>query len=794
MNGIYNINKTYSRLEFDKVLGVIAAFAISDEAREAVTDSTPSKYLSDAFLQNSKTASIIEILSKNSSISLVHEDGIAAVVLRAQKGSTLTMGELLRVKNLLQNGRLLRKWYIPSPEKAQYTDQLFSELCEDIYLENDIANAIISESEMSDEASPLLASIRKKIIRQENSIRDKLDSIIKSQNNAKYLQEAIVTMRGGRFVVPVKVENKTAIPGLVHDVSSSGSTLFIEPTAVVEANNTIMQLKADEQMEIERILAAFSARVSSLSDRMLKSHNAFVEIDTLLAKARYAIHNNANITEINNEGIIKIINGRHPLIDKNKVVPISIELGIDYDALIITGPNTGGKTVTLKTVGLLSLMAACGIPVPADESSNIAIFEDVLVDLGDEQSIEQNLSTFSSHITNISYVLQKANKRSLVLLDELGSGTDPAEGAALAEAVLEKLLDIGCKTIATSHYGEVKMFALETERVENASCDFDIDTLTPTYRLNMGIPGQSNALLICKRLGLDQGIIDSASKKMNASNRRFEAIVERLDRMKRDMEAERESVSAIKAQAETELEEAKRESERILKESKAENERLKNKSRQLSADIAAQASKLIGELRSMDKDDKENRRNNIARAKQILNHDSIDLVQGEYDASVFSDLPPVTNVKKGDTVYVPKFGTNAIVATDPDDEGNIFVQSGSVRVKMNIADAKAPNNSAKKKVYGRRSVNNVSASSDDTKKSEVDVRGKTVEEAIAEIELAFDRAQLSHIHIISIIHGKGTGALRKGLHQWLKRLPYVKSYRLGAYGEGDAGVTIVELK
>ncbi len=794
MNDFYNINKTYTRLEFDKVLGMVAAFAISDEAREAVRDITPLKYLSDALTENSKTDSIIDILSKNTSLSLVHEDGIAAVVLRAKKGSTLTMGELLRVKNLLQNGRILRKWYLPTPEKAQYTDMLFSELCEDVYLENDIANAIISESEMSDEASPLLASIRKRIIRQENSIRDKLDSIIKSQNNAKYLQEAIVTMRGGRFVVPVKVENKTAIPGLVHDVSSSGSTLFIEPTAVVEANNTIMQLKADEQMEIERILAAFSARVSSLASRMIRSHKAFVEIDTLLAKARYAINNNANITDINNEGIISIINGRHPLIDKNKVVPISLKLGIDYDALIITGPNTGGKTVTLKTVGLLSLMAACGIPVPADESSNIAIFEDVLVDLGDEQSIEQNLSTFSSHITNISYVLNKANKKSLVLLDELGSGTDPAEGAALAEAVLEKLLDIGCKTIATSHYGEVKMFALETERVENASCDFDIDTLTPTYRLNMGIPGQSNALLICKRLGLEQSIIDSANKKMNASNRRFEAIVERLDRMQRDMEAERNAVSMIRAQAENELEEARKESDRILKESKAENERLKNKSRQLSADIAAQASKLVDELRAMDKDDRENRRNNIARAKQILNHDSIDLVHGEYDTSIFSDLPPAKDVKKGDSVYVPRFSTNVLVVSDPDEEGNIFVQSGSVRVKINIEDARAPINVSKKKVYKSKTTKSSSSSEDDMKKTEVDVRGKTVEEAIGEIEIAFDRAQLSHIHIISIIHGKGTGALRKGLHQWLKRLPYVKSYRLGAYGEGDAGVTVVELK
>ncbi|MBQ8995476.1 MAG: endonuclease MutS2 [Oscillospiraceae bacterium] len=786
-------SKTYKRLEFDKVLSILSHFAVSDEAKEMILDIVPCRYLVDAQKMLSMTDCVVSMYSKNSSLALISEDGVVPIIQRAEKGSTLSMGELLHVKRSLQNGRLLKKWYNPDSEKASNTDELFFNLFEDVRLENDIASSIISESEMADDASSTLASIRKKIIRQESNIREKLDSIIRSQSSSKYLQDAIVTMRGGRFVVPVKVENKTAIPGLVHDVSSSGNTLFIEPNVVVEANNAIMRLKAEEQLEIDRILAAFSARVSSSAKQMIRGHNCFVQIDVLLAKARYAIENDAAIPSLNSEGYIHIVNGRHPLIDKKKVVPINLNLGSDYNALIITGPNTGGKTVTLKTVGLLTLMIASGIPVPASQNSDLSIFYNVLADLGDEQSIEQNLSTFSSHIANISSVLDEASDRSLVLLDELGSGTDPAEGAALAEAVLEELISIGCKTIATSHYGEVKMFALETEGVENASCDFDIETLTPTYKLNMGIPGQSNALLICQRLGLNQEIINSAKNKMNASNRRFEEVVARLDQMNRQLQIEKEKVNEIKLDAERELKEAKIEAERILSESKKENERLINKSRQLSADVAAQASRLIDEMRAMDRSDSSQRKNNISRAKQILNRDSLDLVENNNDAQTnYIDLPPVENVKKGDIVYVVSLGSNASVLSNPDRAGNVSIQSGAVRMKVNISALRsAVTEKPGKKEY---TYSPGKKEDDSGKKTEVDVRGKTVDEAIPEIEIVFDRARLSHIHFISIIHGKGTGALRKGIHNWLKHLTYIKSFRLGEFGEGDAGVTIVELK
>ena len=785
--------KTYKRLEFDKVLSIISGFAVSNEAKESILETVPCRYAVDADKQLKTTDSFLTMYSKNSSVYVLSEDGIVPVIQRAKKGSTLSMGELLQVKRLLQNGRILRKWYNPDPEKASFTDDIFSRLCEDYRLESDIESSIISESEMSDDASSALSSIRKRIIRQENSIRDRLDSLIHSQASSKYLQDAIITMRGGRFVVPVKVENKGAIPGLVHDVSSSGNTLFIEPAAVVEANNTIMQLKAEEQLEIDRILAAFTARVSSLADRMVISHESSVRIDTLLAKAKFALEYNASVPEINDRGVIHIVNGRHPLIDKKKVVPISLDLGENYDALIITGPNTGGKTVTLKTVGLFSLMVASGIPVPASPLSNLGIFYNVLADLGDEQSIEQNLSTFSSHISNISSVLSVADNRSLVLLDELGSGTDPAEGAALAEAVLERLLRISCKTIATSHYGEVKMFALETERVENASCDFDIESLSPTYKLNMGIPGQSNALLICQRLGLDGEIIQSAKNKMNASNRRFEEVVARLEGMNRELQEEKEAVQRLKEQAENEVKRAQEEAQRILKESKAENERLVNKSRQLSADVAAQASKLIDELRKMDKEDAGSRKNNLSRAKQILNRDSLELVEGNTDSVVFTDAPVLESVKKGDTVFIVSSSSNGTVLTDPDETGKVSVQCGPIRMKVDVSDLRAATGTVTKKKYQRHDVSK-DKSDDPRKKTEIDVRGKTIDEAIPEIELVFDRAQMSHIHFINIIHGKGTGALRKGIHTWLRRLPYVRSFRLGEYGEGDAGVTVVELK
>lgn len=782
-----------NRLEFNKIQERISAYAVSGEAKDLILELEPAAYLQDAVVLLGRTDGVMDIIAKQNPPMLYSEDGIVPILRRAKKGGSLSMAELIQVKRLLSNGRQLRNWYHPNLEKAQYTDPFFFSLYEDYGLEADLDNSILSDTEMSDAASPALASIRKRILRQESAIRDKLDSLIHSQANAKYLQEAIVTMRGGRFVVPVKIENKNAVPGLVHDVSSSGSTLFIEPTAVVEANNAIMQLKAEEQQEIERILSAFTARVASGADRMETGHRSCVEIDVLLSKSRYALDNNCVIPDMNDQGFIRLSNARHPLIDKRKVVPITLVLGSEYDALVITGPNTGGKTVTLKTVGLLTIMASCGIPVPAGQDTDLSVFHHILVDIGDEQSIEQNLSTFSSHISNITKILKLADDRSLILLDELGSGTDPSEGAALAEAILEKLLSIGAKTIATSHYGEVKMFALETERVENASCDFDLDTLSPTYRLIMGIPGQSNALLICQRLGMDAGLISSASRKINSSNLRFEKVLSRLDRMSKELEKERDTVKELERQAQEKLDAANIESQRIIKESQAETERTKLRSRQLSADIAAEASKLIDELRKMDKNDQEARKKNISRAKQILNQDSIRLVDNSPERNLTDEmLPRPEKVNKGDNLYVISLSANAVVLSCDDGSRTAEVQSGPIRTKVSYDDLRVVQKKEAKKHYQKTS--GVKSLTDNDKKTEVDVRGKTVEEAIADIEAVFDQAQLAHLHYVSIIHGKGTGALRKGIQNWLRRLSYVRSFRLGEYGEGDAGVTVVELK
>ncbi|MBP1555325.1 MAG: endonuclease MutS2, partial [Oscillospiraceae bacterium] len=450
----------------------------------------------------------MDILERGHNPGISSQDDIPAIALRAQKGGVLFMGELLHVARALENARRLRDWYQPAEEKAYYGDYLFFDLYSDNALERQIKDSILSDTEMADEASPALADIRRRIMRQESSIRDKLDTIIRSSSTSRYLQEAIVTMRGGRFVVPVKLENRNAISGLVHDVSSSGSTIFVEPTAVVEANNRIMQLKAEEQAEIDRILAAFSARVQSVSANLQKSHKAFTQIDVSLAKARYALSINAVMPGVNDIGYIDLRRARHPLIDKNKVVPIDVRLGKEFTTLVITGPNTGGKTVSLKTAGLLCVMACSGIPIPAAPGSEVAVFSHVLADIGDEQSIEQSLSTFSSHITNVIEILRVADRNSLVLLDELGAGTDPAEGAALAEAILERLRKLGCRVFATTHYAEIKLYAMQTEGVQNASCEFDVQTLNPTYHLSIGVPGRSNALLICERLGLDRDIIE----------------------------------------------------------------------------------------------------------------------------------------------------------------------------------------------------------------------------------------------------------------------------------------------
>lgn len=791
-----NILKYAARLEFDKICSLVCEYAVCEQAKEQVVKNVPQTELYLAQQQLDLTDELYIKLSQNSNPSISSVSEISEIAMRAEKGGVLSMGELLRVRTMLRNARNLKAWFDGDDEASFAAGNLFYLLYEDNTLERAINDSILSDSEMSDDASSELQSIRKKIGRQENAIRDKLDGMIHSTSTQKYLQDAIVTMRGGRFVVPVKQEHKNEIKGLVHDVSSSGSTYFVEPAAVVEANNQIMQLKGEEMQEIERILSAFTAQVGEIARQLVESYNAFVDIDVALAKAKYAIQLSATKPQLNDAGRIVLKKARHPLISKDKVVPIDVALGTDYNILVITGPNTGGKTVTLKTVGLLSLMAMSGMLVPAAERSELCVFNQVLVDIGDEQSIEQSLSTFSGHIKNTASILETADEQSLVLLDELGAGTDPAEGAALATAILDRLRGYGSRVIATTHYGELKMYALDTEGVQNASCEFDVATLRPTYKLNIGIPGRSNALLIGEKLGLDEALIESAKRNMSAEERRFEDVLHEIERLKSDLARREEEIEEKQQKAEELLQKGQAEYDRMIAEGQRDMDVAKLKARQLSADVTANANKLLDEIKKIEKDREADTRESRQRARAIAHTEAgrlHDLSGPEIDSKA-DNLDPVDAVKTGDEVYVVALAQVGTALTDADSKGNVEIQAGSIKTRVHIKDLRKPAATTPKPAKKPSGMSKASVGELRSGKNEINLLGKTVDEAVLEVERFIDAAVLSKLMTVYLIHGKGTGALRSGIQQYLKTNRHVKRFRLGGYGEGDSGVTIVELK
>ncbi len=785
------------RLEYNKICDAVRELAVSEGGKQLAQELTPTTDLMDAFAQLEVTDSLYKMLAANGGPSISSVDGIKEICLRAQKGGMLSMGELLRVKTMLRNARMLHAWYSSDHDEEGYTNRLFYLLYEDAGLEREIGDCILSETEMSDDASAELASIRKKIAKAESSVRDRLDSIIHSPSSQKYLQDALVTMRGGRFVVPVKQEFRSQIGGLVHDVSSSGSTYFIEPQAVVEANNQIMQLHGDELKEIDRILGQFTDRVSVVAEMLMNSFDTFTQIDLALAKAKYSIRIEGTKPRLNAEGRIDLKRARHPLIDKKTVVPIDVALGAEYTTLVITGPNTGGKTVTLKTVGLLSLMAASGILVPACENSELCVFGKVLVDIGDEQSIEQSLSTFSGHIRNISEILLEADESSLVLLDELGAGTDPAEGAALAVAILERLRGCGCRLMATTHYGEIKLYAIETAGVQNASCEFDVATLRPTYRLMIGIPGKSNALLIGERLGLDRALLDDARRNMDSSDRQFEDVLDEIERLKTELADKQRELDEQKDAAKKLVEKGKAEYDKLIAQGQQELDASRRKARQLANDVSANAYRLLDEIKKLDAEKEKDRQAAKQRAKAIANRESAKL----YDESDPVDAPRADNLlpvdpgklKVGDSVFVVPIGQIGTVVTASDAKGNVEVKAGLIKTRVPVSALRiAP----EQKVKAAPAPHKLSASVGESRsgKNEINLLGMTTDEAVMEAERFIDGALLSHLNTVYLIHGKGTGALRAALHKDLKTLKCVKSFRLGKYGEGEDGVTIVELK
>lgn len=801
---MYQAQRYFHTLELDKVLAKLADQANCDDSKRMALSLTPSDDFSTVQLLMKKTSDAYMLSARYTSPSLHKLKNCEMALRKAEKGSNLSLRELMDVSSVLHNIRSVKDWRKRCEGESTSLDPLFEVLTPNRELENTIDNAVLSEEELADSASAELASLRRKINQAKLRVRERLDQLIKSPTQSKYLQEALVTQRDGRFVVPVKSEYRSEIKGLVHDTSSSGATLFIEPMAVVEANNEIRVLQAKEKQEVDRIIMELSVKVGEFAESIIYSYRSLVEIDLYFAKASLAYKMKATVPNILQTGEIDLKRARHPLIDPEKVVPIDVNLGKDFNTLVITGPNTGGKTVTLKTMGLLTLMAMCGLMLPVAENSSISVYKKVLVDIGDEQSIEQSLSTFSAHMTNIVSIIEEADSDSLVLIDELGSGTDPVEGAALAISIMERLAMYGAKVGATTHYAEIKEYALQTPGVCNASCEFDVETLKPTYRLLIGIPGKSNAFAISQRLGLPEEIIEAAKRNISAEKTRFEDVLSQLDQTRQELEKEKEEVDRLRAEqleSKRNLEQFK---QKTYKQMDRELQNAQEKANRIVSSVKAESEKLLQELddirRQKESEEfsklvqgaKSSYRSNINRLEDTANP-VIGRVKEEY-------IPP-RPFKKGDLVLITQLNEEGVLLSDPDNAGNVQVQAGIIKTKVPVSDLRLVDkkrrrqlNRMEKKSNGGGVTRTLTDKSQRSASSEIDLRGQTIEEGIMMVDQYIDSCLLMGIKTITIIHGKGTGALRNAIQQHLKNHKAVRSFRLGVYGEGENGVTIAELK
>lgn len=794
-------NRHYLSLELDKVLEMLASYVSCEDAKAAARELMPQSSLPMAQALMNQTRDAHMLLARFGGPSFGGLVNVTNALFRADAGSSLSFRELLDIAGVLHVIRTITQWRSTCSGVETCLDPLFNSLMPNRYLEDSIKNAILSDDEMADSASPALADIRRKIRAQESSVREQLGKITRNQNNSKYLQDSIITMRNGRFVVPVKSEYRQEIPGLVHDTSSSGATVFIEPMGVVEANNKIKLLKNQEQDEIDRIVAELSAQAGSFAQSIKNSYECAVELNLIFGKAQLAYAMNASVPTMNNEGIIEFRQARHPLIDKKKVVPVDIKLGGEFDTLVITGPNTGGKTVSLKTIGLLSLMAMCGLMLPVGDRSRVSVFENVLSDIGDEQSIEQSLSTFSAHMTNIIDILKVADSGSLVLIDELGAGTDPVEGAALAVSILEQLRRQGAHIAATTHYAELKAYALQTPGVINGSCEFDVATLRPTYRLLIGMPGKSNAFAISQRLGLPEEIVSNAKELVSAENTRFEDVVDKLEQSRREAETVRLEAEEMKRRANEEIEKAKKMKSDIQSLRDSELEKAKSQALKITEQAKREAYALLNELdrlkkeQAKQKDAAEMARRARAAVKRGISaiDAAADPVVGSFDPQEDYILP--RELKVGDTVILADIGSEATVISLPDKKGNVGVQMGSIKTRTPIENIRLVEKSKKPHITKPRSSGgkmdsrmNISA------ETRLDLRGMTVEECLMTLDRFIDTALRTGLNEFTVIHGKGTGALRAAVREYLRKSPYVKSHRLGTFGEGEDGVSIVTLK
>ena len=774
-------------LEFPKIRARMAALATTEMGRACALELMPS---SDPFLvrhMQQQTEEASTVLAYNGSNPMAAFTDVRPFLKLAQIGSTLSAKAILQIADSMKASRLVRSALVTDREDTPLLTELGSRLYANRRLEEDIFDAILSEDEISDHASSELNDIRRHIRVLNDRIRDKLNSIVRSPSTVKYLMDAIITMRNGRYVVPVKAECRANVPGIVHDQSGTGSTLFIEPMSVVEAGNELKQWAVKEKNEIERILAAFSAQIGPDAELIGDSLENLAEIDMIFARAALGRSMNAVPPKLNEEGRVNLIRARHPLIDPDKVVPSNLWLGEDFTTLVITGPNTGGKTVTLKTVGLLSLMAQAGMQIPAAYGSELAIFDEIFADIGDEQSIEQSLSTFSSHMTNIVDILDRVTENSLVLFDELGAGTDPTEGAALAMAILNRLLESKVRTMATTHYSELKVFALSTPGVENASVEFNVETLRPTYRLSIGVPGKSNAFEISRKLGLPEEIIDSAKEKLSGDQVRFEDVIANAEYHRQIAEKERK----LAEEAHLETQKLRDEAEKLRSDLAAHRERdlrkAKDEARRILQRAQRESEQLIADLKKKNSGELKEHELHAMRAKlQSAIDENAEKI--EVPAGV-GEVPK--SVQIGDTVELTNLGTKATILTLPDSKGECTVQAGALKLKAKLKDMRTAQPDKPKKQVKAASRLHVSARPVET---ECDVRGCNLEEALMAVDLFLDGAVLNRLRSVSIIHGKGTGILRAGIHKHLKTHAAVKEFRLGRYGEGEDGVTIVTLK
>ena len=788
MNELFE--KSIQTLELPRVLEMLAGCAVTDEGRERALALRPMTDIEDVRRAQEETSAAVKLLILRGTPGFAGIRPVAASLQRADMGGSLNTRELLEVAAVLRAARTAGE-YGAGEEKSPIS-HLFHALTPNRFLEDTITNSIVGEDELADSASPELASIRRHMRATESKVRDILQKLI-SSNQSKYLQEAIITIHSDRYVVPVKSEHKNAIPGLVHDVSSSGSTFFIEPMGVVKANNELRELLAKEKKEIERILAELSAQCATHKEDILEDYQLLVWLDAIFARAKLSLKLECTEPRLSDK-YLRLRGARHPLLDQKKAVANDLELGERFDTLVITGPNTGGKTVTLKTLGLITLMAQCGLHIPAKDDSTVRVVSRVLADIGDEQSIAQSLSTFSSHMVNIVGILEEADDESLILFDELGAGTDPVEGAALAAAIIESARGLGAQVAATTHYAELKVYAMTTPGVENASCEFNVETLAPTYRLVLGIPGKSNAFAISRRLGLPEYIIEKAAARLDAENVRFEDVLTRLDQQRQEMERERTEARRLKLEMEQSASKAREYREKLEAERAKVVEKAQAEARAIIQEARDASDLAISELKELQKRrdlDWQQVNDSRAEARRLLN----EAERGIGGPGQEVETPPPTRpAVAGDTVELVSMGTKATVLSVNKD-GSLQLQAGILKISAKQDEVRVVEGESQSQKEARRIV----ARAEHTLRtaavpSQVDLRGMMTDEAIAALERFLDTAMMGKLETVTIIHGKGTGAVRNAVRTYCRRSRYVKSFRPGRYGEGEDGVTVVELK